>query len=178
MRDESRATPTGAYIAALYIGANVLVACTTTAGDQYCYSGQEPFRQFRETTECIADAKAKLPEGQHTSKRITRLYRKRSCRRDQAVNALLHDLVARLYENGLETIYYGDLTGVLGKYWSVEANSISLHRLTSFCLQSHCLNSCVGRYSVIVSNRLFEAVRQPNCRRNQSVCESQSINFI
>lgn len=123
VRDESRATPTGAYIAALDIGANVLVACTTTAGDQYCYSGQEPFRQFRETTECIADAKAKLPEGQHTSKRITRLYRKRSCRRDQAVNALLHDLVARLYGNGLETIYHGDLTGVLGEYWSVKANS-------------------------------------------------------
>jgi putative transposase len=27
-----------------------------------------------------------------------------------------------LYEGGIETIYHGDLTGVLGEYWSVEAN--------------------------------------------------------
>lgn len=120
--DEAQATPTGTDVAALDIGANVLVACTTAAGDQYCYSGQEPFRQFRETTERIADAKAKLPDGQQTSTRIQRLYRKRSRRRDHAVNALLRDLVQRLYDDGVETIYHGDLTGVLGEYWSVEAN--------------------------------------------------------
>jgi len=110
--DEAQATPTGTDVAALDIGANVLVACTTAAGDQYCYSGQEPFRQFRETTERIADAKAKLPDGQQTSTRIQRLYRKRSRRRDHAVNALLRDLVQRLYDDGVETIYHGDLTGV------------------------------------------------------------------
>jgi putative transposase len=120
--DEAQETPTGTDVAALDIGANILVACTTTAGDQYCYSGQEPFRQFRDTTERIADAKAKLPAGQHTSKRIQRLYRKQSRRRDHAVNALLRDLVERLYEDGVKTIYHGDLTGVLGEYWSVEAN--------------------------------------------------------
>nr|WP_239642077.1 transposase [Natrinema versiforme] len=120
--EAEEATPTGADVAALDIGANILVACTTTAGDQYWYSGQEPFRQFQETTERIADAKAKLPDGQQTSKRIQRLYRKRSRRRDHAVNALLRDLVERLHDDGVETIYHGDLTGVLGEYWSVEAN--------------------------------------------------------
>lgn len=120
--ERERATPTGADVAALDIGANVLVACTTTAGDQYWYNGQGPFRQFRETSKRIADAKAKLPEGQHTSKRIKRLYRKRSRRCDHAVNALLRDLVERFHDDGVETIYHGDLTGVLGEYWSVEAN--------------------------------------------------------
>jgi putative transposase len=38
------------------------------------------------------------------------------------VNALLRDLVGRLHDDGVETIYHGDLTGVLGEYWSVEAN--------------------------------------------------------
>jgi len=38
------------------------------------------------------------------------------------VNALLRDLVERLYNDGVATIYHGDLTGVLGEYWSVEAN--------------------------------------------------------
>jgi len=98
------------------IGANVLVACTTTADVQYWYSEQEPFQQFRETTERIVDAKAKLPAGQQTSKRIQRLYRKRSHRRDHVVNALLRDLVERLHDDGVEAIYHGDLTGVLGEY--------------------------------------------------------------
>jgi putative transposase len=120
--ERERATPTGADVAALDIGANVLVACTTTAGDQYWYNGQGPFRQFRETSKRIADAKAKLPEGQHTSKRIKRLYRKRSRRCDHAVNALLRDLVERFHDDGVETLYHGDLTGVLGEYWSVKAN--------------------------------------------------------
>ena len=120
--DEERTTPTGESVAALDIGANVLVACTTTAGHQYWYSGQEPFRQFRETTERIADAKEKLPEDQNTSKRIRRLYQKRSRRRDHAVDALLRDVVERLHDDGVERIYHGDLTGVLGEYWSVEAN--------------------------------------------------------
>jgi putative transposase len=120
--DEAQATPMGSNVAALDFGANILVACTTTVGDLYCYSRQEPFRQFRETTERIADARAKLPAGQHTSTRIQRLYRKRSRRRDHAVNALLRDLVERLHDDGVETIHHGDLTGVLGEYWSVEAN--------------------------------------------------------
>ncbi|MCD2203892.1 RNA-guided endonuclease TnpB family protein [Halobacterium sp. KA-6] len=120
--EAEQTTPTGTDVAALDIGANVFVACTTTTGAQYWYSGQEPFRQFRETTERIADAKAKLPAGQQTSNRIQRLYRKRSRRRDHAVNALLRDLVERLHDDGVETIYHGDLTGVLGEYWSVEAN--------------------------------------------------------
>jgi len=75
-----------------------------------------------ETTNAIASAQAKLPDGQHTSQRIKRLYRKRSRRRDHAVNALLRDLVERLEAAGVSTLYHGDLTGVLGEYWSVEAN--------------------------------------------------------
>jgi putative transposase len=120
--DDEQETPSGTAVAALDIGANVLVACKTTTGGQYCYSGQEPFQQFRDTTERIADARAKLPEGQYTSTRIQRLYRQRSRRRDHAVNALLRDLVERLHDDGIETIYHGDLTGVLGEHWSAEAN--------------------------------------------------------
>ena len=118
--EESRSD--GSEAAALDLGANVLVACTTTAGEQYLYSGHHPFEQFRETTNAIASAQAKLPDGQHTSQRIKRLYRKRSRRRDHAVNALLRDLVERLEAAGISTLYHGDLTGVLGEYWSVEAN--------------------------------------------------------
>ncbi|MFC7164921.1 RNA-guided endonuclease InsQ/TnpB family protein [Halospeciosus flavus] len=120
--DIERSDSDGSEVAALDLGANVLVACTTTAGGQYLYSGHHPFEQFRETTHAIASAQAKLPDGQHTSRRIKRLYRKRSRRRDHAVNALLRDLVERLDAAGVSTLYHGDLTGVLGEYWSVEAN--------------------------------------------------------
>ena len=39
---------------ALNIGANGLVACTTTVGQQHLYEGCESFRKFRETTREIA----------------------------------------------------------------------------------------------------------------------------
>jgi len=44
--EESRSD--GSEAAALDLGANVLVACTTTAGEQHLYSGHHPFQQFRD----------------------------------------------------------------------------------------------------------------------------------
>ena len=159
--EAEQATPMGTDAAALDIGANVLVACTTTTGDQYWYSGQEPFRQFRETTERIGDAKAKLPAGQQTSTRIQRLYRKRSRRRDHAVNALLRDLVERLHDDGVETIYHGDLTGVLGEYWSVEANL----KARTFWAHRQCLDQLANvceEYGIEVAS-LSEAWTSQTC---------------
>ncbi|WP_458210431.1 transposase [Haladaptatus sp. NG-SE-30] len=126
----------GSEAAALDLGANVLVAYTTTTSEQYLYIGQTPYEQFRDTTNRIADAQAKLPDGQHMSQRIKRLYRKRSRRRDHAVNALLRDLVERLDAAGVTTLYHGDLTGVLGEYWSVEAN----FKARSFWAHQQCID--------------------------------------
>lgn len=151
--ENEQTKPTGTDIAALDIGANVLVACTTTAGDQYCYSGHEPFRQFRETTERIADAKAKLPEEQQTSRRIKRLYRKRSRRRDHAVNALLRDLIKRLYEDGVATIYHGDLTG----------SSVSTGRLR--LISKRVPSERIG--SISVSSRMSVKNTASRCKRSR-----------
>ncbi len=52
--DSVRATPLADETAALDIGANNLVACTTTTGEQYLYKGRELFQRFRETTREIA----------------------------------------------------------------------------------------------------------------------------
>lgn len=49
--------------AALDVGANNLVACTTETGTQFLYSGRDGFEQFRETTMRIADLQSKLPDG-------------------------------------------------------------------------------------------------------------------
>jgi len=115
-------SPLASEEAALDVGANNLVACSTTTGNQYLYDGRELFGRFRETTDEIARLQSKLREGRYSSNRIRRLYRQRTKRRDHAQNALVRDLVERLYDEGVATVYVGDLTDVLEAHWSVRVN--------------------------------------------------------
>ena len=116
-------TPLVDESAALDIGANNLVACTTTTGEQFLYSGCDQFEQFRETTREIARLQAKLSEGRYSSERIRRLYRNRTERRDHAQDALCRNLIERSHAEGVSTVYVGALTDVLETHWSVEANA-------------------------------------------------------
>jgi len=134
--------PLASEEAALDVGANNLVACSTTTGNQYLYDGRELFGRFRETTDEIARLQSKLREGRYSSKRIRRLYRQRTKRRDHAQNALVSDLVERLYDEGVATVYVGDLTDVLETHWSVRVNEKThnfwafkkfIHRLACVC---------------------------------------------
>jgi putative transposase len=121
--DSRQDSPLADETAALDIGANNIVACTTTTGQQYLYSGRELFDRFRDTTAEIARLQSKLCEGRYTSKRIRRLYRKRTRRRDHAMDALARDLMERLHSDGVATLYVGDLTDILETSWSVEKNA-------------------------------------------------------
>ena len=120
--DSRRDSPLAEESAALDVGANNLVACTTTTGQQYLYEGRDLFARFRETTEEIARLQSKLREDRYSSRRIRRLYRKRTRRRDHAQDALVRDLIERLYDEGVATVYVGDLTDVLSAHWSTEVN--------------------------------------------------------
>ena len=124
-------SPLASEEAALDVGANNLIACTTTTGQQYLYDGRELFAQFRETTEEIARLQSKLPTGQYSSQRIRRLYRKRTRRRDHAQDALVRDLIEQLYAEGVATVYVGDLTDVLSTHWSAEVNE-KTHQFWAF----------------------------------------------
>jgi putative transposase len=104
------------------VGANNLVACTTTTGQQYLFEGRDLFARFRDTTEEIARLQSKLREGRYSSRRIRRLYRTRTRRRDHAQDALVRDLMERLYEEGVATVYVGDLADVLSAHWSAGVN--------------------------------------------------------
>ncbi|MUW13237.1 transposase [Halorubrum sp. CBA1125] len=128
---DTRDTPLASETAALDIGANNLVACTTTTGEQYLYEGRDLFDRFRNTTREIARLQSKLEGGQYSSERIRRLYRKRTRRRDHAQEALCRDLLERLYEDGVDTVYVGGLTDVLDTHWSVETNA-KTHNFWSF----------------------------------------------
>ena len=120
--DDSRLdSPLADETAALDIGANNIVACTT--GQQYLYGGRDFFERFREATREIARLQSKLREERYSSKQIRRLYRRRTRRRDHAMDALARDLFEQLYEEGVSTVYVGDLTNVLDTHWSVRANA-------------------------------------------------------
>ncbi|EMA11785.1 transposase [Haloarcula vallismortis ATCC 29715] len=120
--DSRQDSPLADESAALDVGANNLVACTTTTGQQYLYEGRDLFARFGETTEEIARLQSKLQEGRNSSQRIRSLYRKRTRRRDHAQDALVRNLIERLYDEGVDTVYVGDLTDVLVDYWSAKVN--------------------------------------------------------
>ena len=131
MPDSQQDSPLASEEAALDMGANNLVACTTTTGQQYLYEGRDLFDCFRETTDKIARLQSKLREGRYSSHRIRRLYRKRTRRRDHAQDALVRDLMQRLYAEGVATVYVGDLTDVLSTHWCAEVNA-KTHQFWAF----------------------------------------------
>lgn len=52
------------------IGANNLVACSTSGGSQYLFKRRPLFDQYRAPTEHIAALAGKLPEARRSSRRI------------------------------------------------------------------------------------------------------------
>jgi putative transposase len=150
--DDVRDTPLASEKAALDIGANNLVACTTTTGEQYLYAGRDLFDRFRETTREIARLQSKLPEGRYSSKRIRRLYRKRTRRRDHAQESLCRDLLERLYEDGVDTMYIGGLTDVLDTHWSVETNA-KTHNFWAFRQFTERLACTAEEYGIAIEVR-------------------------
>jgi putative transposase len=150
--DETRDTPLADKKAALDIGANNLVACTTTTGEQYLYDGRELFQRFRETTREIARLQSKLEEGRYSSERIRRLYRKRTRRRDHAQEALCRDLLDRLYEDGVDTVYIGGLTDLLETHYSVETNA-KTHNFWAFKQFTERLACTAQEYGIAVEVR-------------------------
>ncbi|TKR25158.1 RNA-guided endonuclease InsQ/TnpB family protein [Natronomonas salsuginis] len=161
--DSARATPLADETAALDIGANNLVACTTTTGEQYLYEGRELFQRFRETTREIARLQSKLPEGRYSSERIRRLYRKRTRRRNHAQEALCRDLLDRLYVEGVDTVYIGGLTDVLDTHWSVETNA-KTHNFWAFNKFTERLACTAEEYGISVEVR-SEAWTSQECPR-------------
>ena len=150
--DSRQDSPLASHEAALDVGANNLVACTTTTGQQYLYEGRDLFARFRETTEEIARLQSKLREGRYSSRRIRRLYRKRTRRRDHAQDALVRDLMERLYDEGVATVYVGDLTDVLSTHWSAGVNA-KTHQFWAFRAFIERLSHTAEEYGITVEVR-------------------------
>ncbi|WP_058365665.1 IS200/IS605 family transposase [Haloparvum sedimenti] len=163
--DTSRlAHPLADETAALDIGANNLVACTTTTGTQLLYEGRDLFERFRETTREIARLQSKLREGKYSSHRIRSLYRRRTRRRDHAQGALARDLIQRLHGEGVSTVYVGALTDVLDAHWSVETNA-KTHNFWAFRAFINRLACTAEEYgiSVEVRSEAWTSQECPEC---------------
>ena len=162
--DDARDTPLADEKAALDIGANNLVACTTTTGQQYLYEGHGLFERFRETTREIARLQSLLENDRYNSHRIRRLYDRRTKRRDHAQDALARDLIKRLYSEGVATVYVGALTDVLDTHWSVETNA-KTHNFWAFRAFVTRLSCTAEEYGMSVEGRSEAWTSQecPNC---------------
>ncbi|MEF8843054.1 MAG: transposase, partial [Haloarculaceae archaeon] len=163
--DDSRlAQPLADETAALDIGANTLVACTTTTGQQLLYEGRALFDRFRETTREIGRLQSLLEDGRYSSHRIRRLYDRRTKRRDHARDALARDLIERLYDDGVSTVYVGALTDVLDTHWSVETNA-KTHNFWAFRAFVNRLACTAEEYgmSVEVRPEAWTSQECPNC---------------
>jgi putative transposase len=123
-RDESLATTPGddGVVAALDIGANNLVAATTSTGHQRLYHARPQFHRFRRTTEQIATLQQDLEYGTWSSRRIRELYRQRTERIRHLQNGLVRDLAEWLAERGVGEVIAGDLDDVLDQHWSARVN--------------------------------------------------------
>jgi putative transposase len=159
--DSRQDSPLASHEAALDVGANNLVACTTTTGQQYLYEGRDLFARFHETTEEIARLQSKLREGRYSSRRIRHLYRKRTRRRDHAQDGLVRDLMERLYEEGVATVYVGDLTDVLSEHWSARVNA-KTHQFWAYRAFIDRLATTAEEYGITVEVR-SEAYTTAEC---------------
>jgi len=156
-------SPLASEEAALDVGANNLVACTTTTGTQYLYRGRQLFERFLETTNEIAAYEAEA-DGQTSTNRILRLYRRRSERRNHAQDALVRDLLGRLYDEGVSRLYVGDLKGVLGSHWSATVN-LKTHEFWAFRRFINRLDMVSSEYGIqlIETSEAWTTQECPNC---------------
>ncbi|ELY94006.1 transposase, IS605 OrfB family protein [Natrialba chahannaoensis JCM 10990] len=173
--DNSRLdSPLADETAALDIGANNIVACTVSTGEQYLYEGRDLFERFRETTREIARLQSKLRDGRYSSNRIRGLYRRRTRRRDHAMDALARDLVERLYDEGVSTVYVGDLTDILETNWSVQTNA-KLHNFWAFRRFVDRLVCTAEEFGITVEVRTEAWTSQtcPNCGSTEDTTRHQ-----
>ncbi|MFW5896187.1 MAG: RNA-guided endonuclease InsQ/TnpB family protein, partial [archaeon] len=176
--DNSRLdSPLASHEAALDVGANNLVACTVSTGQQLLYDGRDLFEQFRETTERIAHYQSLLENQRESSKRIDRLYRKRTNRRDHAQDALVRDLVERLYDEGVSTLYVGDIKGVLSTHWSPRVNE-KTHNFWAYHRFTDRLEDVCDEYGITVEeeSEAWTSQECPECsEREETIRHEDSL---
>ncbi|WP_458210567.1 RNA-guided endonuclease InsQ/TnpB family protein [Haladaptatus sp. NG-SE-30] len=170
-------SPLADHSAALDVGANNLVACTVSTGSQYLYEGRDLFEEFRKTTERIAHYQSLLEDQRKSSKRIDRLYRKRTNRRNNAQDSLVRDLVEQLYDDGVSMLYVGDIKGVLSSHWSPRVNE-KTHNFWAYRRFINRLESVFEEYGIMVeeASEAWTSQTCPKCgKRDETVRHKDTL---
>ncbi|MDS0300214.1 transposase [Halogeometricum sp. S1BR25-6] len=169
INDSRLDSPLASEEAALDVGANTLVACTVSTGHQLLYEGRNLFEQFRETTEQIAHYQSRLEDQRKSSKRIDRLYRKRTNQRNHAQDSLVRDLVECLHDEGVSTLYVGDITGVLDTHWSPRVNE-KTHNFWAFRRFINRLEDVCEEYGITVEeeSEAWTSQECPECGEREN----------
>lgn len=110
------------HAAAIDVGANNTLAIVTSTGDTAVYHARPEFKQFQHYSECIAELQSELPEDRYSSQRIRRLYDERTRKGDHSRNAAVKHAAEWLLDRNVDTVYVGDLSGVLSTHWSASVN--------------------------------------------------------
>jgi putative transposase len=141
------------------------------------YEGCDLFEEFRDTTERIAHFQSLLENQRESSKRIDRLYRKRTNRRNHAQDSLVRDLVERLYDEGVSTLYVGDIKGVLDTHWSPRVNE-KTHNFWAYRRFIDRLEDVCEEYGITVTEESEAWTSQtcPECgERDETVRHEDSL---
>lgn len=168
-------SPLGSEEAALDVGANNLVACTVSTGQKLLYEGRNLFEEFRATTERIAYYQSLLEDQRESSKRIDRLYRKRTNQRNHAQDSLVRGLVERLYDEGVSTLYVGDLKGVLDTHWSPRVNE-KTHKFWAYRRFINRLEDVCEEYSIMVeeASEAWTSQTCPECGERENTIRHEN----
>ena len=110
------------HSAAIDVGANNTLAIVTSTGDTAVYHARPEFERFQTLSDRIAALQSQLPDDQSTSTRMQRLYNERGEKRDHSRDAAVKHAAEWLLERNVDTVYVGDLTGVLETHWSATVN--------------------------------------------------------
>jgi len=110
------------HTAAIDVGANNTLAIVTSTGNTAVYHARPEFETFHSYTVRISWLQSQLPDGKHSSERIKCLYEERGEKRDHSRDAAVKHATDWLLAQNVDTVYVGDLSGVLSTHWESEVN--------------------------------------------------------
>ena len=157
------------HSAAIDVGANNTLAIVTTTGETAVYHARPEFERFHAYTVLIGVLKSELPEGQHSSDLIQRLYDERGETRDHSRDAAVKHATEWLLERNVNEVYVGDLTGVLDSHWKSVVNE-KTHAFWSHGQLLERINLTMGDVGITV-----EEVSEADSSSTCPACGSEDV---
>jgi len=158
------------HAAAIDVGANNTLAIVTSTGQTAVYHARPEFETFHSYTVRISWLQSQLPEETYSSERIQGLYDERGEKRDHSRNAAVKHATDWLLAQNVDTVYVGDLTGVLDTHWKSTVNE-KTHSFWSHGQLLKRINLTMGDVGMTVEE-ISEAGSSSTCPE----CDSENVS--